>query len=197
MSIKVLSLRDPIPEGFTPINTTSKSLELWSKNLSPFLVGGHIKLYGRAYAHNVENAWQYSKVYEEFVDENGDPTPDYFKWAQAGFKKYSADRYPMGKGKKPLYSFWNGHQYDYIEARKKIYIPIYSRQVAKTPAFFTLKQFYKTTDIALIDFDGYDKDQLDMSYEQVVNYPNRTMGHAFVLAMLLEEFIQPGEVFNK
>lgn len=196
MSLIVLNYRDSIPEHYRVIDTTSRSKELWSKNLSPFLVGKNVKLYGHAIAHNIENAWQYSKVYEEFVDENKNVTSKYFVWAQKGFKSHKAQRYPMGKRKRPLYSYWNGYCYDYIEARKKIYIPLYSREVIKTQAYSTLLKLYNASNIALLDFDGYDKDALNMSYKEVVNNPNKKMGHAFVLAMLLEGFIKPGEILK-
>jgi hypothetical protein len=71
----------------------------------------------------------------------------------------------MGRNRKPLYSYWDGQKLDYIEARKKIYIPLYSRGVIKTDAFKQLLELYKTTDkdIYLVDFDGYNHKKLNMS----------------------------------
>ena len=43
----------------------------------------------------------------------------------------------MGKGKIPLYSWWKGQKLDYINARKQIYVPLYS-QVADTHTFLRL-----------------------------------------------------------
>jgi hypothetical protein len=82
------------PEDAILINTTSRSTN-WSKGLSPFIVeGGH--LYGNYYAKNIENLWQFSKLYSEFADENGDPKPEYFIWAQKGWNSFYGQRYPMG-----------------------------------------------------------------------------------------------------
>jgi len=58
-----------------------------------------------------------------------------------------------------------------------------------------LKEMYETDveilgeDLYLLDFDGYDHKELDMSYDDVINCEKRKMGHAFVLAMLLEKYI--------
>jgi hypothetical protein len=68
---------------------------------------------------NVENAWQFSKVYPEHVGADNEPTPEYFRWRGAGYDNKWASRYPKGKGTKPLYSLWSGEKLDYIAARKK------------------------------------------------------------------------------
>jgi hypothetical protein len=64
------------PDGAVVINTTSRSSG-WSIGLSPFLLGP-VKLYGDYVSQNVENAWQYSKVYCQFTDENNEPSTAYF-----------------------------------------------------------------------------------------------------------------------
>lgn len=167
------------------INTTSRSNN-WSKGLSPFFLGP-VELYDGHVAQNVENAWQYSKVYAEHADENGDPKPEYLEWARAGWAKNSADRYPMGKGRKPLYSLWAGEKLPYVEARKKIYCPLYAKAVENTDAFKMLKQIFEHREnIWLWDFDGYDHHKLNMTYQDVLDCPSRKMGHAFVLAMMLD-----------
>lgn len=97
----------------------------------------------------------------------------------------------MGKEAKPLYSYWDGQTYTYTEARSKIYIPLYAEAVKKTSAFAQLKKLYETgEDLYLWDFDGYNHKALGLSFDEVINDPNRKMGHAFVLAMLLEAYIQ-------
>lgn len=167
------------------INTTSRSNN-WTKDFSPFSVGP-VKLYNSYTAKNVENAWQFSKVYQEHVDDNGEPTDEYFKWANKGWNDTYAHRYPMGKGAVPLYSYWKGEKLTYIGARKKIYTPLYSQAVVRTNAFEQLLDLYLSGDsFVLLDFDGYDYLSLGMSLKDVLNEPNKKMGHAFVLAMLLE-----------
>jgi hypothetical protein len=174
-----------IPSDAIVVNTTSRAND-WMSGLSPFkLYGGH--LYSDYFAENVENAWQASKVYSEFVDEDQNPTPEYFEWADKIWKSTYAFRYPMGKGRKPLYSYWDGAKLSYIEARKRIYIPIYSRAVIVTEAFQILKNMFEkeVRDIYLIDFDGYNHIRMKRTMEQVINDPYKKMGHAFVLYSLL------------
>ena len=148
--------------------------------------GGH--LYGNYYAKSIENGWQASKVFPQFVDSENNPTPEYFKWAEKIWNSTYAYRYPMGRDAKPLYSYWNGQKFDYVEARKKIYIPLYSRGVVKTSAFEKLLEIYRTTDkdIYLVDFDGYNHKKLGMSLADVANSSTKKMGHAFVIYDLLQ-----------
>ena len=188
MTVQVLSFRDLDPEGIPVVNTTSRSRN-WSRGLSPFFLGP-VPLYPGApisQALNMENAWQYSKVYAGYVDEEGKPTEGYWEWACDGWNTRRAVRYPMGKGARPLFSWWAGEPLDYIEARKRIYMPLYARAVSVVPAFLQLKALYEREGkVALRDFDGYDYHKLDMTLRDVVNDPTRKMGHAFVLAVLLE-----------
>ena len=88
--------------------TASRSDD-WSRGLSPFYVGP-VDLYGNYRSINVENAWQYSKVYEYYLEEDGSVGERYFKWAQDGWNSMRAQRYPMGKGAKPLFLFWPNEQ---------------------------------------------------------------------------------------
>jgi hypothetical protein len=185
--IRVVGPRDGKIPG--AINTTSTA-KGWSAGLSPFFLGP-VKLYNEAvceYSQNVENLWQYSKVYAHMSGDDGLPNDEYFNWAKVGWNKKRAERYPMGKGAIPLYSWWAGEKLDYIEARAKIYVPAYSVTVAKTDAFKNLINIYnQNEDITLWDFDGYDHLELGMSLKDVLNDPTRKMGHAFVLAAMLEK----------
>lgn len=183
----VLSFKDKVPEGYIVINTTSRS-KTWSKSLSPFFIGNSgITLYNNYTAKNIENAWQYSKLYEEHTDEDGNPTNEYYEWAKKGWNSSYANRYPMGKGAVPICSLWNGSRLNYIEARKVIYAPLYAREVVKTIAYKKLRALYRMyPKIALLDFDGYNYLELNMTLDDVMNDPTRKMGHAFVLAMLLK-----------
>ena len=119
---------------------------------------------------NVENAWQFSKVYHEFVDEYDNPTTKYFTWRDKGYKSNRAERYPMGRGRIPLYSYWNGNKIDYIQSRKEIYIPLYVNGVVKTDAFRQLKELYQSNNkLVLLDFDAYNHRDLNMTWDQVIN----------------------------
>lgn len=184
--VTVIGPRDP--RNPNAINCTSRSRD-WSQGLSPFFLGP-CKLYGDYVSQNMENAWQYSKVYKVHTDANNEPTSDYFEWANRGWCKERADRYPMTKGAKPEYSLWNGEKLTYTQARRRIYIPLYSNAVRNTNAFKILSVFYKERgELILWDFDAYNHRELGMNWDQVIDDPSRKCGHGFVLAMMLEGFI--------
>jgi hypothetical protein len=171
------------------VDTTSAAG--WSRGLSPFVLGP-CDLYpgaGREVSENFENLWQYAKVYKQHVDDAGEPTEEYWKWARKGWAALDAHRYPMGKGAVPEYSLWDGRHLGYVDARKVIYGPLYAQVVQTTPAWRRLVQMYHDSrEIYLRDWDGWDMVKHKMeNLTQVLNNPRRKMGHAFVLKMLLEE----------
>lgn len=180
--IYVISFRDPQRENVLNVTSSSKD---WGKAFSPFFLGP-VSLYQNMRAENVENAWQYSKVYPQHIGPDGNPTQEYFDWARAGWADKWAHRYPMGKGAVPKYSLWKDQRLSYIEARKQIYIPLYTQAVVRVPEFQRLKDWARTEDVYLRDYDGYNHKALDMSMDDVIHCEERKMGHAFVLAALLE-----------
>src|SRR5437868_3205954 len=93
------------------LNTTSRS-DNWGRGFSPFFLGP-IDLYGGHVSKNMENAWQYAKVYEYYLEEDGSIGERYFNWAKDGWNAQRAHRYPMGKEAKPLYSYWDGEKLTY------------------------------------------------------------------------------------
>lgn len=179
MTVHVLSMRDPAPAGAMVIDTTTRS-QTWSRGLSPMIVRWHDML--------VENVWQYTKVYPQHWDaEAGMPTEDWFAWNDVGLASNWGERYPMGKGVRPVCSWWQGRAFDYVPARKAIYLPVYAQAVQTTEAFARLRATYEAEgEVWLRDFDGYDHRALGMSLDDVLNDPTRKMGHAFVLAAMLE-----------
>lgn len=168
------------------VNACSNSSTIWQSDLSPFKIGP-CQLYDGRTSKNMENAWQYSKVYPHHANFEGTPTDDYWKWAEEGWNNPRGVRYPMGKGAKPLHSWWNGVAYGYVNARKVIYGPLYMKAVQQTEGFKKLEELYQNHNSTLVlrDYDGYDHVELGMSLDSVVNLSTRKMGHAFVLAMLL------------
>jgi len=173
----------PLPKDAEIVDTTSGTHPDW-KQLSPFILPAPP-------AKNMENLWQYSKVYQCHASiVNGLPREEWYKWRNDGWNNPKAVRYPMGKGVKPLYSYWNDTILDYITARKKIYIPEYSKNVVTTNSFQKLVElkavcdFYHR-DLVLLDYDAYDHQALGMSLIDVVNNPDKKCGHAFVLLSLL------------
>jgi len=179
-----------IPTGVEIINVTSHSKD-FGVSLSPFHLGP-VKLYDGYVSINVENAWQYAKVYGRHV-KDGEPVPEYFEWAKQGWDNPRAVRYPMGKGAVPQYSYWAGKKLGYVEARKIIYYPLYERAARNSGAFDKLKEKYEELnksfrDLWLWDFDGFNHREFGMTLQDVVNRPERKMGHAFVLAGMLTGF---------
>jgi len=181
--IKIIGPRDQMEPG--TVNTTSHSRGGWSRELSPFTLGP-IHLYGSHTSQLFENAWQFAKLYPEYADKNGQPTNEYWTWAKNGWNSRTPFRYPVGKGRKPLCSLWNGRSLGYIQARKQIYIPLYQDAVKQTTAYRKLEHLYHDQGyLTLFDFDGYDHHQLGMSFRDVINCQTKICGHAFVLAIML------------
>jgi hypothetical protein len=186
--IYVYGRRDKhLPNDLIKINVTSHSKEEWSKQLSPFYLGP-VEVYpfeDEMYTSNFfENAWQFLKVYKGFEDKE-----EYLKWAVNGFNSKKAIRFPFGKPKKCLHSTWNGEKLQYIEARHTIYAPLYANAVRTyaKDSFEKLISLYNSgKDIALFDFDGYDYHKNKMTLKQVLYNSKKKMGHAFILAMMIE-----------
>ena len=111
-----------------------------------------------------------------------------FLWVSNRYNRIPIDIY-KGAGAKPAYSYWNGEKLGYVEARIKIYAPIYSKMVVQSSAFKKLKEIYDqhNGNIALWDFDGYDYYKFVMSLEDVLYEEKKKMGHGFVLLMLLRD----------
>lgn len=166
--------------GLSPFNTGPVSVYLGNRRLE---------------AQKMENGWQYTKAYKKHTDAEGCPTTDHVKWAVEGFASAEAHRFPMGRGAKPEYSLWRNEKLGYQQARLLIYIPMYVEAIIKTPAartaFLKLRLLHKRAiaekkNLALFDYDGYLHRPKGMSYVDVI-CSDKKMGHAFVLAMILED----------
>lgn len=186
--IYTLGKNEKCPDGAVSIDVTSRS-DSWGRGLSPFILGPCECSLDNCRSWNVENAWQYSKVYS-IHDDNGEPNAEWYRWAIAGFSDEKAHRYPMklifGKSEKPLYSWYRGKKYSYVEARKKIYIPLYARAAAKSAAYAHIKAMLEVgVDVAMRDFDGYRIDSLGITHEDLVNNDKVPLGHSFVIWMML------------
>ena len=173
--------------GVVIIDTTSKAAD-WRLDLSPFHLGP-CNLYDGKIAENMENVWQFVKVYAEDTDANGDPNESYWAWARLGWADTTPHRYPKGKGRAPEYSLWDGKRLGYIDARKQIYAPLYAEAVQRTAGWGRLVDLYNTSQkLYLRDWDGWSMTKHKMAdLTKVLNNPQKKMGHAFVLAMLLTQ----------
>lgn len=190
MRLVTSSYRDPKIPGSAVLNCTSRSDD-FGQRFSPLLMGPCD--FENGWAYNVENAWQYSKVYPEHIGEQGQILPEYFQWREQGFKNKQAIRYPMGKkGSKPLFSLLGGKRLDYILARKKIYLPLYQEQLNNLhgdKAFMDQAvQFLhenrngiieiKDFDVVRIGFDGSHHGLI----EEKLNDPAKPFGHGYMVA---------------
>lgn len=175
------------------------------KELSPFFLGPCTTPDGLEF-QNMENLWQFSKVYNgSFANHvkagrlGFSITEDFFAWREAGAVRTDAVRYPMGRGAKPLFSYWKlprrpALRLGYIAARKLIYVPEYAKLAANTEAYAKLKRMYdKGKVIVLRDFDARHQELFADQWIKYLDDPARKMGHAYVLAMMLEY----GENFYK
>lgn len=167
------------------VDTTSSSGDY--SGLSPFILSAPP-------AKNFENLWQFSKVYKHHTW-NGEPRQSYFDWRDKGWADKRAHRYPMGKGAIPEYSLWYGEKLGYIEARKAIYATEYASNVQWTNSYQRLMDTYAeccrtNKELILLDYDAYDHAKLGMSLKEVINNPNKKMGHAFVLIMMLTDKLE-------
>lgn len=180
MTILVLPPRTSLTYGIPVCDVTTHGSD-W-RPLSPMLLGP-VPLYGGLWSLTMENAWQYAKIYQGY--EYGER---YWPWARSGWGNPRAVRYPLGKGAKPLHSLWAGDELGYIAARRRIYLPLYAQAVRfhQLDLFLKLRDQARYGDVVLIDFDTYDHQALGYSWDDVINDPDRKMGHGFVLAMMLE-----------
>lgn len=187
--LKCLPKFGVILSGSIEIDTTSSSGTF--RNLSPFVLPPK----GYPECKIFENLWQFSKVYREHLGLEGNPNGKWLLWAAEGFGSSRPHRYPMGKGRIPEYSWWEGQKLGYIAARKQIYAPIYAESVRETDSYKKLTELYQrlkesNTPMVLRDYDAYDHAKLGMTLKDVINCPTRKMGHAFVLAMMLTDTLE-------
>jgi len=176
----------PVTDGFLNVIVTSHNQKGLGASLSPYVVAdskGRImenlwqfsKVYTRVHKQTQPNwSWEAEEhyVYDKKTAK-GKPTSDYWEWRQAGMEHDKPVRYPNGfKGKAEcLFALWptNGKlesvtnpkvkmdQIGYIEARKKIYAPLYIQLAKGNPELLKLQEMLESgISIQIIDVDGPD-----------------------------------------
>ncbi len=186
--IQVVGMRTPVTEGYV-FNTCNNNPANWESDLSPFVIGP-CKLYqhdgAMLEAARFENAWQFAKLFASYADATNQPTPSYWEWAKAGWTNPKPIRFPMGRGARPLCSMWDGQRLNYIQARKKIYGPLYIEAIKNSAGYKKLVEVCETYDLVVLrDFDGYDHEKQSFSLSDVLNNPRKKAGHSFFLKMFL------------
>lgn len=182
----------PTKDNYERIVIMMKSHSKWWP-LSPYyLVNGKGQI--------MENIWQFSKHYaevpksiqtyslydptiiwshqaENHIDDDGNPNERYYAWRNKGFNNKYAVRYPVGYNDrhKCLCSISeSGERMDYIESRKKIYLPIYTELAKQSSLFTTLLNKLKTgKNILICEVDGPRGD--DDYYHNKYNTPKGTV----------------------
>jgi len=167
----------PVYEGFTPIviMTYCHSNEYYT--LGPYALKDDK---GRI----MENVWQFSKIYEhvpettqhystwnktvvwsyhkeQHIDENGNILPAYWEWRKLGMNREYHVRYPVGKDhmSKCIYAIPEDNlsqKLDYVDSRRKIYIPVYCQLAKKEQTCFPeLQERLKNGEnLLIIEVDG-------------------------------------------
>lgn len=139
----------------------------------------------------IANAWQFSKVYPELpestqyyspydrtviwewptethLDENRELTPEYWAWRDAGMTHDQAVRYPAGMKHRHECAFsllinqdGSEERLNYIQARKRLYIPWYVHSVRRLPQFRELKARVKAGEnLLIVEVDGPHQESL-------------------------------------
>lgn len=210
--------------NFTPIVVMTKSSKYG--DIGPYVLRDeHDRI--------LENVWQFSKVYpkvpksrqiysrwdarviwewpsEVHVDENDEPNDAYWEWRYQGMNASEAVRYPVGYQHRGevIYSIWGDERLSYVEARKKIYLPIYCRSVRKTKTFYCLrKKLDRGENLLILEVDGPHQESLGYyrekygveedfivngtmlatkgNLEVMLNDEKHSFGHGYCLAMAL------------
>lgn len=177
---------DRPPDGARVFNVTSRSSDA-CRALSPFLLRPHHGL-----ARNVENYWQFSKVFpEHWSASRMEPHPEWYDWRNRGWDRERAVRHPMGKGARPVCSWVEGvGPLGYILARELLYIPSYILAVRNTPeavgAVRLIREAAEKEPVWLWDFDTYDHlAGLPRSIDYLIQDSSRPLGHGFLVWALV------------
>jgi hypothetical protein len=170
------------PENAIKVNVTSAQSKL-SKNRRDFSPMTFNEYEGYP---NFEAYWQSGKVFEGISSET---IKNFWKkiTPQTGAKR----RYPNSKGKKVLYSEFDGEKMDYITSRKKIYVPRYYKLIKNTEmAVYWKDQVKQGKNIVIYDFDGPRLSNDDVTCLEVtidllkekINYGKHPFGHGYIIA---------------
>ena len=189
------------PENWVRVNATSRANGAdFGRGLSPFVLGP-IPMYDGLASKTFEAVWQFCKVYEEHLGPDGEPNQSWREWSRQGWPTSSEEyvatdvsllRYPLGKGKRPVYTYWNGAHLSYIEARKQIYVPLYQRAVRDTESWRRLRELYEEqraygSGVRMFDFDGQNLFNMNgRTYVDALEDPTRIFGHSLILCAMLE-----------
>lgn len=186
-NLHLCSPREPAPEGAVVVNTTSRSKD-FGRNLSPFMNQGPIELYGLR-AHNVENFYQANRCWTQ---EHLDNPNGWLEWRANLLNDRHAQRYPMGKGAKPLFGYVNKElgRLDYIQNRKLVYIPAYLQKLDRYCGRWIASLLDLLTVVEHVWLWDFDVRQTDETFDQILHNEEKTMGHGFLVRQYCFDIIE-------
>lgn len=170
-------------------------------SLSPMRMGP-IKHYipDAPIANTLEDFWQSSKAYNSEVDRGGEPTDEYYRTRNAGFRNATPQRHKqVGDPKSGVaFSVWydesgEAHKLPYVESRQ-VYCAIYEYFASRTEDLETLVMCHaEGMNLNIIGYDGndvsrYKGSSLEAKFEAAYLDDSVPFGHEMCLqAMLLLE----------
>lgn len=191
----------PTEDGYIVIPAWSRGARPW-KDLTPF----HLTLES---ASCFENFWQAKKVYAKLEKKNfwhstespigpdGNPTEVWQKWHDTVCAYPEPLRRPNGKNI-PLYVWHEGEKLGVVDARKKIYIPVYQELIRKHPTYHRLLEIGSNR-LIILEPDGPDPEEfpqgkpvtyvelLEMQHKVERNGKYFPYGHGYVILLTLFE----------
>lgn len=203
------SKKHPVIEGYLNVNATSGNQGKWGDlspmKLGPFYLterlqpltyypnGVHpgFEAYGdkqRAFIYNLENAWQFSKVYDVDVINNV-VQPSFFQRRAKGFADSSPHRRALPKAKATaVAAYWDGKLYDYLTSRY-YYCSMYEQLARLTSAYSELEQLYKSgVNLQILGYDGRDVEVTESSMKTAFIDTSCPFGHELVLCCMLKGY---------
>lgn len=182
--------RNPLKEGYLNVDVCSSSRS-W-KNLSPMYLGPvkrtevhngkHLP-----YAKNIENYWQFAKVYSSEYDSETDEVKEeyWIKRMEGYLSKKAYRRKFQGAENIPLFSIFEGKRYKYGEARK-FYCSAYEELVVNTKEWKKLNKLIDDGyNIQIIGYDGVDIDKYNGDFYKHYKDTSIPFGHESVITCML------------
>lgn len=155
-------------------------------------------------------------------------TPEYLAWRKAGMNAKEAIRYPVGHNHRHTCKCAfaenpdgtiNPQPLDYVQSRKLIYLPLYTRLVQKKDRFHKLRQEWLSgTNLLIIEVDGPHSESLSyyqqtygvpenwiehhsiecskVNMEIMLNDPKHAFGHGYCLALAIQGIRLDGVNYN-
>lgn len=144
-------------------------------------------------AKNLENFFQFNKVYSDEVDKNTQPTQKFFDTQLKGYLDEVPHRHkPQYKIEKCLYSIWEKKDktlvsLSYVESRQ-IYSHFYVKYAREQEAFKKLVKLHEDGyNICIYGYDGYPTNDVKASdMEEYYLDPSKPFGHELVLYTMLK-----------